>query len=152
MPPSEWTFQIPAPCKWLSANDRRHRYATAALVKQWRQATVQCAMAARLPKELDRISIDAQLSFPTVRNRDEANYHDTLKPIVDGLCRDRSYLTSAGRSVFAPGYGLIYDDTPQHLVAAPRITIAAVVVPAPGYVLLTITDESPAVALGGLLA
>lgn len=141
----ELTFT--APDRWLSANDSKGgRYGLAAVKKEWRKSTVIYARKFGLPRGLARVRIDARLFFPSNRHRDEANYHATLKPIIDGLGPDRSYIKANGRKVFAPGWGLIADDTPAHLVG-PFITIAPGWVPAPGYIVLTITDLSGEVAL-----
>lgn len=136
-----YQLMIPAPDKWLSANDRRHRYGQAAVVRTWRQAAFTYARKAQLPRGLARVRIDAVLHFPTRRGRDEANYQSTLKPIVDGLGPDRTRITTAGKKIFAPGWGLITDDTPEHL-DGPHLAISPHPVAAPGYVVVTITDLS----------
>lgn len=137
-----YELMIPAPARWLSANTTKGgRYGLAAVKKEWRVAAYVYARAAGLPRGLDRVRITAVLHFATRRGRDEANYHATLKPIVDGLGPDRSRITKAGKKVFAPGWGLITDDTPDHL-DGPHITIAPHPVAAPGYVVVTITDLS----------
>ena len=81
------SFEAFAPFRLLSANDRAHWRARARNVRTWRQwahitghqfrhqtgwAPVPCTVTVELPVR-DR------------RRRDPANYHATLKPIVDGL-------------------------------------------------------------------
>ena len=114
---------IPAPAKWLSANGSYSRWERARHVKTWREATLVHARAARLPRGLARVRIDAVLMFPTRRHRDEHNFMPTLKAIVDGLGPDRSRVTKTGKHISAPGYGLIPDDTPAHL-EGPYISFA----------------------------
>ena len=106
---------IPAPAKWLSANGSYGRWERARHVKTWREATLVHARAARLPRGRGRVRIDAVLTFPTRRHRDEHNYMPTLKAVIDGLGPDKSRVTKAGKHISAPGYGLIADDTPEHL-------------------------------------
>ena len=138
-----YTVRIPAPtgrtgrAVWLSENDRPHRYERARNVKKWREATVMFARVARLPKGLQRVRIEAVLTFDTRRHRDEHNYTPTLKAIVDGLGPDKSRITKTGKLISAPGHGLIPDDTPAHLIG-PHIRISDVL-GAPS-VLLTIEE------------
>ena len=106
---------IPAPAKWLSANGSYGRWERARHVKTWREATLVHARAARLPRGLAKVRVDAVLTFATRRHRDEHNYMPTLKAIVDGLGPDKSRVTKTGKHISAPGYGLIADDTPEHL-------------------------------------
>lgn len=94
-----WLLEFPAPTDWLTLNQRMHHMAKYRIGKQWADATLVWATAKKLPKGLDKVRIEATLSFPTNRVRDEANYHPTLKPCVDALVR----------------YGLMIDDDPKHL-------------------------------------
>lgn len=111
--PGMWTLAIPAPGAPLTPNGRLNAFARSRLTKMWRDTTYQLAVAARLPKGLLRVRIDAVLRFATVRNRDIANYTDAVKPIVDALGPP---LVRIGRKpVAAAGYSLIPDDTPEHL-------------------------------------
>lgn len=113
--PRSWRLEIPAPVEWVNANYRGHWAPKAKLVKTWRTTALVYARKAKLPKELDHVRVDAWLHFTTRHHRDAANYHDTLKGVVDGLCRDKSHLNKKGKWVDAPGYGLIWDDTPEYL-------------------------------------
>lgn len=110
-----WRLTIPAPCEWVSANQRIHWAPKAKLVKEWRKATLTHAQAAKLPTGIAHVRIDAWLHFTTRHHRDAANYADTLKGVVDGLCRDKTHVNKKGKLVNAPGYGLIWDDTPEYL-------------------------------------
>lgn len=124
----DYVLHIPAPTVPLSKNSGPSRFRRAQIVKAWRGTTFQCARTARLPKGLARVRIDVALRFSTNRHRDEANYHDTAKPIVDALGPEIKYWRNrSGRRelVYAPGYGLIADDTPQYL-DGPHVTIGKV--------------------------
>jgi hypothetical protein len=55
------------------------------------------------------------MHFTSRQPRDAANYSDTLKAVVDGLCRDKSHLNKRNKWVEAPGYGLIWDDNTKFL-------------------------------------
>lgn len=90
---------IPAPTDWISANQRLHWAHKAARTKIWRDATNVWARRDKLPKGLDHVHVTAWLSFTTTRRRDPANFHPTVKAIVDGLV----------------DYGLIVDDDAKHL-------------------------------------
>ena len=76
-------------------------------VSQWRDATYWKAAGAKLPKGLDRVKIHATLWFPQHRDRDRENYYDAIKPAVDALTSPKK----PGQA----GWGLIRDDTPEHL-------------------------------------
>lgn len=78
-----WTLVIPVSV-WLNVNQRRHGKAVAVYVKQLREDARTYARAARLPG-LGRAHILAVLQFRDNRRRDAANYHPTVKPLVDGL-------------------------------------------------------------------
>jgi len=104
-----WTLTIPAPTKWLDANRRTsmHHMARSRDARKWRELAYWAAAAAKLPKGLDRVHITATLHFPQNRHRDRENYYDAVKPVIDGL--------AAARKPGQIGYGLIPDDTPEHL-------------------------------------
>jgi hypothetical protein len=104
-----WTFRIPAPTQWLDTNTRdgMHHMPRSRATKEWRNAAYWAAAGARLPKGLQRVSIAATLYFPVHRNRDRENYYDAVKPVIDGL--------TAPKKPGQAGWGLIPDDTPEHL-------------------------------------
>lgn len=110
-----WRLEIPAPVKWVNVNEPMHWAPKAKLVKEWRNAALTYARQSRLPKGLPHVRIDAVLHFTDRRPRDAANYSDTLKGVVDGLCRDKSHLNKKNKWVQAPGYGLIWDDSTKYL-------------------------------------
>jgi len=138
-----YSLRIPVPVNsrgtalWMNANHSYARWERARRVKAWRETTVLHARAARLPRGLERVRITALLTFETRRKRDEANYHTTLKPIIDGLGPNRSRITKSGTHISAPGHGLIPDDTPEHL-DGPHIRISQVL--GKPSVLLTIRE------------
>lgn len=90
---------VPRADDWLNANQRLHFMRHAAAVANWRQAAHWAAKAEKLPR-LRKAQIIATLHFGDRRRRDPANYHPTLKPIIDGLV----------------DYGLLPDDDHQHLI------------------------------------
>lgn len=148
-----WTLVVPAPCAWLTANDRRDRYTQARLVKLWRTATATYARAAKLPTGLARVRIDAIARFapgpPPVR--DTANLAPTLKAVVDGLgpartIRRTDKTTGAVRRIHASGHGLIVDDDDAHL-DGPHVSIGAPMPPRQfgptGQLVLTIREVQP---------
>jgi hypothetical protein len=127
-PPGVWRLLVPAPCQWISANDGLHWGARDRLATRWRETTHLLLVGLhgphRPPKGLARVRVDVELHFRDRRPRDAANYHPTVKPVVDALgppfVRPPSRLRHRGAS--APGYGLIPDDTPAHL-DGPHVTI-----------------------------
>jgi hypothetical protein len=109
-----WRLTIVAPARWLSANDQANWYAKVGPIRQWREAAYWAAVQAKLPKGLGRVHITATLHFTDRRRRDADNLHPTLKPIIDGLGPQRVRVVR-GMPRVALGYGLIPDDTPEHL-------------------------------------
>jgi hypothetical protein len=107
--PRSWRLVLPAPTKWLDANRRArlHHQARGREVKAWRTLAWAKAREAKLPTGLARVHITATLWFAQNRHRDRENYYDAVKPVIDGLTVPRR----AGQL----GYGLIHDDTPEHL-------------------------------------
>lgn len=96
------TFEllIPAPGKFLSLNDRMHHHPKARLIKAWRQAAVEAAETAGLPKGLPRVHVGIAVVKATNRAYDVHNLVATAKAAIDGLidyglCADDSndYLT-----------------------------------------------------------
>lgn len=109
-----WVLGIPAPAIWLNANDRGPWQRRVPVVRVWREATYWAAVKAKLPKGLERIHVEATFHFPTRRARDAENYHATLKPCIDALGPQKTRAIKGKFSV-AVGYGLIVNDTPEHL-------------------------------------
>jgi len=114
-----WTLVIPAPCEWLTANRDRGRFGVVRPRKMWRQASYTAALAAKLPKGLDRVIFEVEARFagpPPVRDRD--NLRPTVKAVIDGLGPAR-LITRNGRRYYSPGYGLIRDDSDRHVADTP---------------------------------
>lgn len=111
-----WTITVPAPCDWITANDKRHWTDKAGLVKQWRDATYLQAKKAKLPTGLTKVRIDVVVQFagrPPVR--DLINIAPTLKAAADGLGPAHVGTTRSTGAYAAAGYGLIPDDDLTHL-------------------------------------
>lgn len=142
-----WTLTIPAPCDWLTANDRDDRRRRASRIRSWRDAAAIYARQAKLPTGLERVRIDAVARFPgRARVRDASNLSDTLKAVVDGLGPAR--VGTGRRSYAASGYGLIPDDDTKHL-DGPYITIGEPLPVAqrfgsPGVLVLSIQEVTDA--------
>ncbi len=121
-----WTLTIPAPAKWLNANDRVDLRRQTPDRRAWRDAGRVYAMQAKLPK-LDRAHLLAELRFADERRRDVHNLYPSIKALVDGLI----------------DYGLLPDDNHRHLVG-PDLRYGPKVAKRPGgvsgEVVLTITD------------
>lgn len=79
-----WTVEFPAGQKLLNANQRLHHMAKYRITKQLRGDAFKLAKAMRIPR-LERARIDCTYEPPNRRTRDAANWHDTAKPLVDGL-------------------------------------------------------------------
>jgi crossover junction endodeoxyribonuclease RusA len=94
-----WTLTIPAPARWLSANQRTDLRRQTPDRRAWRDTTALLARAAKLPK-LDRAHIVATLYFTDRRRRDPHNFYPTIKAAVDGLV----------------DYGLLPDDSSEYLI------------------------------------
>lgn len=78
-----WQVTIPAPAKWLNANDRYKRRPDA-IIKAWREAGLVYARQAKVPP-LAKAHIIAVLRFSDRIRRDEHNFYPTVKAIVDGF-------------------------------------------------------------------
>ena len=142
----EWTLQIKAPARMLSANGNKPWRETANAKREWRAATYVLAKSARLPRGLDRVRVDVELWFNVQRERDEPNYHPYVaKPIVDALAAERKVRDRRQPTGWRiePGYGLIPNDTKRHL-DGPHIHIGHQSVPRREYphglAVVTITD------------
>lgn len=92
-----WRLTIPAPAKWLSANDR-HKRRPDKVIKAWRDAAHLYAKSAKLPR-LTAAHIFAELRFCDRIRRDEHNFYPTVKAIIDGFV----------------DYGLLPDDSHEYL-------------------------------------
>lgn len=97
---TSWQLHINRPAEWLNLNQRLHWGEKSRRTHQWRQATRLYARAAKLPRGLERVCIEAFLHFPDRRRRDAGNWSPTVKACVDGLV----------------DYGLIPDDSDANLI------------------------------------
>jgi len=132
------TLIIPAPCRWLTANDRRIPIAKGRDIRAWRIAAFERAQAARLPQGLVLVRIEP-VAFVRGRSpvRDAANLEPTVKAAVDGLGPDRR----TSRTPNAVGWGLVPDDDDAHVRQQPiRIERLPAHPYLPDQLALTITD------------
>ncbi|MGX6605606.1 hypothetical protein ACWKSP_26260 [Micromonosporaceae bacterium Da 78-11] len=123
-----WTLTIPAPAKWLNANQRTDLRRQTPDRRAWRDAGRVYAMQAKLPK-LERAYLLAELRFADNIRRDVHNLYPTIKAVVDGLI----------------DYGLLPDDNHHHLVGpdlryGPKVAKRSGGVS--GEIFLTVTDLS----------
>ena len=148
--PRVWTLTFNAPAELMSVNTNKHWRTTSPVRRAWREATVQHAKAAKLPKGVAKIRVEIELRFPTGGRRDAPNYYSYVtKPIIDALGPSRTYTIRkgprAGLVVHEPGYGMVCDDTAEY-VDFPTPTIGPVAGRKPtapyGEVTVTITDLS----------
>ncbi len=95
-----WRLTIPAPAKWLNANQRVDLRRQTPDRRAWRQAGAAYALQARLPR-IGRAHIVAELRFSDRRNRDVHNLYPTIKAVIDGMVCD---------------YGLLPDDSHHYLI------------------------------------
>jgi hypothetical protein len=93
-----WHLVIPAPAKWLNANDRYKRRPDKE-IREWRAAGMVYARQAKLPP-LARAHIVAELRFCDRIRRDEHNFYPTVKALIDGLV----------------DHGLLPDDSHHYLI------------------------------------
>lgn len=83
---------IPAPCEFLSANDRLHWAHKARISRQWRDAACWAFKAAKIPSFGDQlVQITAVIHKPHARRFDASNFAPTGKACVDGA-RDAQVL------------------------------------------------------------
>jgi hypothetical protein len=85
------TFLIPAPDKWINANNRLHWRKKAALTATWREAAGWIGKADR-PVQFERAHAEVYLFFRTAHLRDAGNYAPTVKAAIDGLVCDAGVL------------------------------------------------------------
>jgi crossover junction endodeoxyribonuclease RusA len=72
------------PAKTINANHRTHWRVKAELTRTWRQTAFFSAKAERLG-QLGRCQVRVFFPVRDSRRRDPANWHPTVKPIIDGL-------------------------------------------------------------------
>lgn len=85
VPPVRIVVDIPAPCEWISSNDRgKHWGRKADLTAQWRAAAGWRARQAKV-SAMQRADIEVRVVFPNARRRDPHNLTPTIKACIDGL-------------------------------------------------------------------
>lgn len=146
-PRPTWTLRFPAPAPMISINQTPSWRKTSPAKKKFREAVYWAAKAAKLPHGLAKVRIDVELRFPRGGRRDAPNYHPyVLKPLVDGL-GPATAIKRGGQEIVNLGYGLIADDTAEHLdgpfpsLGAPLPKEQRATMPY-GEVIITITDLS----------
>ena len=90
-PPRTWVLEMPAGMELLNSNQRhswRHR---ARVTRDLREAACWLARIHKVPR-LEHASILAVYEPPDRRKRDPANWHPSVKAIVDGLVADAGVL------------------------------------------------------------
>jgi len=78
-----WELELPF-TKQLSLNDRQHWAVKAKHVKEWRDAALVLARAAKI-SPCRRIKVELHYEPRTEQRRDPDNLVASLKPLVDGL-------------------------------------------------------------------
>jgi len=79
-----YIVEIPAPCGWLSMNDRVPWQLRASQTSAWREAAGWWGRKAKIPP-LQRAELEVWLVFGDARKRDPHNYMVTAKACIDGL-------------------------------------------------------------------
>jgi hypothetical protein len=117
-----WTIVMRAPAPWLNANDRLNRYIKAEYTSRWRAAAFVAAARAKLPKGLARVRVEPVFHFAVKAHRDAPNLYPTVKACIDGFGPQFLRVPKGKfRGASAPGYGLIPDDTAEHLDLVPTV-------------------------------
>lgn len=78
-----YRISIPAPAKFISANDRLHHMQRAKLTKAWREAAKEACK--HLPPLTPPVHILASIQKPRAGRWDPNNLNGTTKAIVDGI-------------------------------------------------------------------
>lgn len=105
----------------LSLNDggrtRGAAIARAKVKREIRAAVVAAATLARLPKDVDHVTVTLHWRPDVRRTRDTDNPIATLKPACDALTPHRpAGISPKGRKVHSLiGYGMVADDDPAHM-------------------------------------
>jgi hypothetical protein len=121
---------MPQADTWLSSNDKgvtkRAQFARNARIQVWKTAAYRHAQRVRLPKGLDRVSVNITLRRTMWDRHDTQNLMDSAKAVVDGLVL----------------YGLIPNDTDPH-IDGPHLHAGPRVPGHVGYLDITIVDLAP---------
>lgn len=102
--PDSLILKVPAPEKYMNANDRPPHWAVKAKqTKAWREAGYAAALTASLPK-IDKAHIVATLFFHDSRQRDPNNYNPTTKAILDGMVDAGVFVDDNWKHVVGPDH------------------------------------------------
>ena len=94
---------IPAPCSFLTANQRHHWAVKAKLTAAWRDRAAWSAQAAKLPAIEGRVHIMATVHRDTRLGRwDVTNWAPTAKAAIDGLVDAGVLVDDSNRYVVGP--------------------------------------------------
>jgi crossover junction endodeoxyribonuclease RusA len=116
-------------------------FAKAQKIRDIRNLVIGLAHAQRLPRLIDHVEVQLHYRPRDSRRRDTDNLVATAKPIYDAFTVGKPAKISArtGRPVPAqPGYGLVFDDTPEFM-AKPEPIIWPAVKGEPGKLWVTLT-------------
>jgi len=115
-----WTLTFPT-MELLTANQRKHHMERARITRDLRETAGWLARYQRVP-QLDRAHVLAVYCPPDARRRDPANWHPSVKALVDGLV----------------DVGVLPDDDAKHL-DGPDIRLGQIT--ARGRMVLVITER-----------
>lgn len=141
-----WRVEIPMPCfhdgrqkgkpvDWLSLNKIPASRADAIkhwqAAKTWRLAARDAFRRHRIPKGLDLIYLTVEFRFATNRHRDPSNFELTVKHCIDALQPEKTGKRKSPRTGKTEpfvdyGWGVIPNDTPQHLIRGPEMPVGPV--------------------------
>ena len=76
------TYQITAPCRPLTSNQRLHHQVAARLTRDWR---LRAAILSRKTQPIPHAHVTYWIHATTNRRRDVANYYPTVKACLDGI-------------------------------------------------------------------
>jgi hypothetical protein len=107
----------------LNANHRLHWREVASRKAVLREFG-RLSLGRELTPVTDKVRITAEFKFPTVRTRDRANLHPTVKHLVDGIVKA----------------GILVDDSDEW-IDGPDIVISDEKSGRPGYVVVTVALE-----------
>lgn len=113
------TVTIPAPCNWINANDRLHWRKKADLTALWREVAGWAVKQHRPATRLQYAHVDVVMWFRTSHSRDAANYHPTVKAVIDGLVKDG---------------GMLPDDSDEYMTGPMLFTGSSADRPSPKFV------------------
>lgn len=129
---STYTIRLPWDRPPLSLNDSHgNRHVKARKVREIRADVYRLALLGKLPRGATYCTVQLHYQAPDRRRRDTDNLAATAKPIYDALTFG---------TLRNPGYGLVLDDTPEHM-QKPEPIIHPAVKDEHGAMWLEITTE-----------